>query len=189
MTSSAEISGDMPSFESPVAPIAGCLLVCGQCEAIAGMLTVEHYTMRHDENASIGEHLRHSVEHFTVLLDGLGLGIIDYDNRKRNSDLERCPLALISAVRAISAQFLLLAGQSMTTPLEVRMLFAPNTEKLDVPSTLGRELGFVASHAIHHIAIVKLLMQSLGASLPREYGVGHATMLHRQDPIQSLAGA
>lgn len=153
------------------------------------MLTVEHYTMRHDENASIGEHLRHSVEHFTVLLDGLALGIIDYDARKRNPDLERRPLALISALRAISAQLLVFDDDAMSRPLAVRMLFAPNTEKLDVPSTLGRELGFVASHAIHHIAIVKLRMQSLGASLPMEYGVGHATMLHRQDPMQALAGA
>lgn len=153
------------------------------------MLTVEQYTLRREENASIGEHLRHSVEHFTVLLDGLPLGIIDYDARKRNIDLERCPLALISAVRAISERFLFLDNQDMMTPLHVRMLFAPNSEKLDVPSTVGRELGFVASHAIHHIAIVKLLMQSLGASLPGEYGVGHATMSHRKNQIQSLAGS
>lgn len=153
------------------------------------MLPVEHYTTRHDENASIGEHLRHSVEHFTVLLEGVSQGIIDYDNRKRIVDLERCPLALISAVRAISTQLLTFHEEAMMMPLAVRMLFAPDTVKLDVPSTLGRELGFVASHAVHHIAIVKLLMQSLGASLPKEYGVGHATMSHRKTQACSLAGA
>ncbi len=67
----------------------------------------------------------------------------------------------------------------MARPLNVRMIFVPNAEPVDVASTLGRELGFLSSHAIHHIAIVKMLAQSLGASLPEEYGVGHATMSHR----------
>jgi len=189
ITPNGEIPGDLPSFESPAAPIAGCLLVCTQCEAIAGMLTAEQYTLRLGENASIGEHLRHAAEHFSVLLDGLPAGRIDYDARKRNIDLERCPLALISAIRAISERLLFLNSHAMTSPVQVRMLFAPNSEKLEVPSTLGRELGFVASHATHHIAIVKLLVQSLGASLPGEYGVGHATMSHRNNQARSRAGA
>lgn len=153
------------------------------------MLSVEQYTLRHGENASIGEHMRHAVEHFTVFLDGLPDGLIDYDARKRDIDLERCPIALICAIRSISERLTFLNVHEMMSPVVVRILFAPNCEKLEVPSTIGRELGFVASHAIHHVAIVKLLVQSLGASLPREYGVGHATMSHRNNQVRSLAGA
>jgi hypothetical protein len=189
MTPKAEVDESAISPTSTVLPIAGCLLVCAQFENIAAMLTLEQYTSRHGENASVGEHLRHSVEHFTILLNALPHGPVDYDARKRNADLERCPLALISTVRSIVAQLSSLDTTFFTRPLFVHMLFAPNTEKIDVPSTLSRELGFVASHATHHLAIVKLLLQSFGTSLPSEYGVGNATLTHRSQQARSFGGA
>lgn len=160
-------------------PVAGCLLICKQCEYIACTLTNEQYSTRIAGKASIGEHLRHCVEHFSLLLDGLPAGIIDYDARRRNVDLETCTALCIVTIRNIAMQLKGLDELAMTTPLHVRMLFAPNSAPVDVASTLGRELGFLSSHAIHHLAIVKMLAGSLGASLPEEYGVGHSTMSHR----------
>lgn len=160
-------------------PVAGCLLICRQCEFIACTLTNEQYTTRIAGKASIGEHLRHCVEHFSLLLDGLPKGIIDYDARQRNVDLETCSALYIVTIRNIAMQLKCLDELAMTRPIHVRMIFAPNSGPVDVASTLGRELGFLSSHAIHHLAIVKMLAQSLGASLPEEYGVGHATMSHR----------
>jgi hypothetical protein len=160
-------------------PVAGCLLICGQCETIAQSLTSEQYVARIGGKASIGEHLRHCVEHFSLLLEGLHTGIIDYDARRRNIELETSSIFFIATIRAIATQLKSLDVASMAKPLNVRMLFVPKAEPVDVASTLARELGFLSSHATHHIAIVKMLASSLGASLPEEYGVGHATMLHR----------
>ncbi len=160
-------------------PVAGCLLICSQCEVIALSLTDEQYAARLAGKASIGEHLRHCVEHFSLLLEGLDRGNIDYDARRRNVELERCTTLFVATIRNIAIQLKNIDELPMARPLNVRMLFAPHTEPVDVASTLGRELGFVSSHAIHHIAIVKMLALSLGASLPEEYGIGPATMLHR----------
>lgn len=164
-------------------PVAGCLLICGQCEIIARSLTNEQYATRNAGKASIGQHLRHCVEHFSLLLEGLNSGIIDYDARKRNVDLETCSTLFVATIRNIATQFKSLDESAMARPLIVRMLFVPNTAPVEVVSTLSRELGFVSSHAIHHIAIIKLLALSLGASLPEEYGVGHSTMSHRSSII------
>ena len=171
-------------------PVAGCLLICGQCEFIASTLTNEQYATRIAGKASIGEHLRHCVEHFSLLLDGLHTGIIDYDARRRNVDLETCTTLFIVTIRNVALQLKCLDEFAMTKPIHVRMLFAPNSEPVDVASTLGRELGFLSSHAIHHLAIVKMLASSVGASLPEEYGVGHATMSHRSTlaTLATLAG-
>lgn len=160
-------------------PVAGCLLICQQCEIIANSLTSDQYAARIGGKASIGEHLRHCVEHFTLLLDGLHTGSIDYDARRRNVELERCSTLFVATIHNIATQLRSLDETAMARPLNVRMLFIPNAEPIGVVSTLGRELGFLSSHAIHHIAIVKMLAQSLGASLPEEYGLGHATVLHR----------
>jgi hypothetical protein len=175
----AESASSLLDAPSVAIPVAGCLLVCEQCETIARTLTNEQYTMHVAGKASIGEHLRHCVEHFGMLFEGLKIGIIDYDARRRNAELETSSTNFIAAIHNIAMQLKSLDEVAMTRPLTVRMLFAPNADAVEVASTLGRELGFVSSHAIHHIAIVKMLAHSLGASLPEEYGVGHATMSHR----------
>jgi hypothetical protein len=44
-----------------------------------------------------------------------------------------------------------------------------------VRSTLGRELAFVASHTIHHFAIVALLLRDMGIGVPARFGYAPST--------------
>jgi hypothetical protein len=178
-TPNAESGSVVHQAQSITPPVAGCLLVCDQCELIARTLTDEQYVARVAGKASIGEHLRHCIEHLDQLLEGLNTGIVDYDARRRNAKLETSSTIFIATLRNIAIQLQSFDELAMTRPLNVRMLFAPNADPVEVASSLGRELGFLSSHATHHIAIVKMLAHSLGASLPEEYGVGHATMSHR----------
>ena len=77
----------------------------------------------------------------------------------------------------------------MKRAITVRMLFTPDMEPVEVASTLGRELGFLSTHTIHHLAIIKMIAHSLGASLPDEVGVGHSTIAYRKSCSDSLRQA
>ncbi|HRI64442.1 MAG TPA: DinB family protein [Polyangium sp.] len=153
------------------------------------MLTDEQYTTRLGGKASIGEHLRHCVEHFSQLLEGIDSGIIDYDARRRNVILEQSRAVFLSTTRDIAHRLTSFDERDMKRTVTVRMLFTPDTESVDVASTLGRELGFLSTHTIHHLAIIKIIAHSLGASLPDEVGVGHSTMAYRKDCSDSIRQA
>jgi len=52
--------------------------------------------------------------------------------------------------------------------------------EMDLPSTIGRELGFAAHHAIHHLAMVKIIaVQTLGLQeneFPKDFGMAPSTV-------------
>ncbi len=60
-------------------------------------------------------------------------------------------------------------------------LTADSNDEIGLPSTVGRELGFVAHHAIHHMALVKIIaMHTLGFEeydLPVGFGRAPSTIL------------
>jgi uncharacterized damage-inducible protein DinB len=47
-------------------------------------------------------------------------------------------------------------------------------------STPDRELQFLASHTVHHFALVALLLRLAGVSVPDGFGVATATARHRE---------
>lgn len=159
--------------------IVGCILACQQCVFIASTLTAEQYVKRRASHRSIGEHMRHCLEHFQLFLHGLGVGCIDYDARRRDVDVETSPTRFLDAMAEVISRLKSLDGVPLDTELTVRMQVAPDCKKSDVKSTLGRELAFLSSHAIHHIAVVTLLAEAIGISLPEGYGVAYSTSAHR----------
>ncbi|MBK7948380.1 MAG: hypothetical protein IPK00_06475 [Deltaproteobacteria bacterium] len=52
-----------------------------------------------------------------------------------------------------------------------------------VASTLSRELHFVASHTVHHFALIRLTLARCGRSTPAEFGVSPSTLAHRDRRI------
>lgn len=166
--------------ESVPNPVLGCLVACEQCVFIAQMLTIEQYTFcRGEHRASIGEHLRHCLEHFQVLLYGLAAGRVDYDARARNEEIERVPERFIGAMASVVSVLRTLDSESMHSTVYVRMQVAPESEPSEARSTLARELGFLSSHVIHHLAIIKMVAESLGISLPKDVGVAYSTSAYR----------
>jgi uncharacterized damage-inducible protein DinB len=170
-------------------PIAGCLLVCMQCESVARTLSDEQYTARLGGKASIGEHLRHCLEHFSQWLEGVDSGIIDYDSRQRNVLLEQSRSVFLCTSRDIANRLATFDERDMKRAIVVRMFFTPDMEPVEVGSTLGRELGFLSTHSVHHLAIIKMIAHSLGASLPDEVGVGHSTIAYRKSCSDSIRQA
>lgn len=159
--------------------VRGCIGACQQCTTIARILTAEQYTFGREEHRSIGEHLRHCLEHFQCFFVGIDAACIDYDMRSRNPDIERFPARFVEAMDEVVSRLNLLDQASLTMPLYVRTLCGSSGERAEVSTTLGRELAFLCTHVIHHVAIMKQLAISMGVMFPNGFGVAYSTSMHR----------
>lgn len=128
--------------------------------------------------ASIGSHVRHTLDHPRALLDSLGSGEVNYDRRERGTPVETDPLAaraeIDSLVSALSAIAQLPADQPLRVVTKPTRDGAPAT----VRSTLGRELAFVLSHTVHHHATIRSMVVRLGVEPPAGFGYAPSTLAY-----------
>jgi hypothetical protein len=131
--------------------------------------------------ASIGMHYRHVLEHFRCLLEGMESGRVDYDERRRSSELEGSVDEAILATDSLMEQFRTLPTEALQRECGVRYsLGGADDQPEDARSTFGREVMFCVGHATHHYALMKPLFAQLGVDLPFEFGVAPSTLKHLQ---------
>jgi hypothetical protein len=130
-----------------------------------------------------GAHVRHVIDHYECLLRGLPDGRVDYDARERDRLLEVDPAAARARLASLVRRLGPLAGREAEEPLAVRLdLGVKGGRSADwTRSSLGRELAFLASHTVHHYAIVALLLRGQGVDPGEEFGVAPSTLRHRSE--------
>jgi uncharacterized damage-inducible protein DinB len=129
--------------------------------------------------SSIGAQYRHILDHYRALLDGMALGRVDYDARRRNPEVERDRAVAARDTRDLIARLRLLAGRSRGTPLTVHAACTADHAGETQRSSLGRELLFLTSHTVHHFAIIRLLLEDPAAVAP-EFGTAPSTIAWRR---------
>jgi hypothetical protein len=136
----------------------------------------------------VGSHLRHVIEHHEALLLPRRPGVVDYDSRPRDPQLEN--LADIAAVRLARLKDCLVPALAarLDEPVRVRCRGGLDGRfEHALPSTVARELAFVASHAVHHFALLAAHCQRIGVPLGAGFGKAAATVAHeRATSVQPL---
>ncbi|GAB4223310.1 MAG: hypothetical protein Kow0062_23160 [Acidobacteriota bacterium] len=132
-----------------------------------------------DADHGVGSQLRHVLEFYGCLLAQWPEGSIDYDARPRERALETDPGAARARIARLVEGLDALAPVIARTPLTVRQDAGPDDAGPSVQSTLGRELAFLASHTIHHLALVAVLLRARGITVPDDFGVAPSTLAHR----------
>mmetsp|Transcript_2329 Transcript_2329/g.3592 ORF Transcript_2329/g.3592 Transcript_2329/m.3592 type:complete len:200 (-) Transcript_2329:590-1189(-) len=147
--------------------------------------------------ASIGQHYRHSMDHIelaALVASSVGndasspiVGELHYDMRVRGGTLEKdmslSRQRLVDVIDVFQSLQLHAEGEKlMTSPIDAYFnLSADSGAEIALPSTIGRELGFAAHHAIHHMAMVKVIaVQTLGlkeGELPHGFGRAPSTLI------------
>lgn len=124
---------------------------------------------------SLGKHVRHIIDHYEALLAAVPGGRLDYEHRPRETWPERCPREARRRLEAIAAALEVLGdcpgSLTLAYPLE-----GGGLRHLD--TSLGRELAFLTSHSIHHMALLGLLAEGLGVALPESFGIHPSTLRH-----------
>ena len=112
--------------------------------------------------ASIGQHLRHSLDHVRKLIDAATVGpaIVYYDARSRGTDIE---FSVAAADREVDG--LVAALENCKQDLELKVNFmlggeSPTQQDLSLVTSLSREMAFVAHHSIHHNAMILMIIRN-----------------------------
>lgn len=132
--------------------------------------------------SSLGKHLRHVLDHYLCFKRDLASGIIDYDQRHRDCQLETdkdYALSVCQNIRRFLQQ--LTVSYEAEHPLQVLMcndVAMPAGEK--TISSIGRELQFLQGHAVHHYALMATIMKLSGVEISADFGVAPSTIVHHK---------
>jgi uncharacterized damage-inducible protein DinB len=133
-------------------------------------------------NASIGQHVRHIVELFVQLQQGYSSGVVNYDLRKRDVAIETDKLFANRLMDEILADI-----DKPDKPLQLQGCFdaSANVAAIQLQTTYYRELAYNIEHSIHHMALIRIGMETLQLTLAgSNFGMASATIKHRNTCVQ-----
>jgi hypothetical protein len=161
--------------------IRGYLDSCERLLLVANTVTPAQYSASWKNHNGIGPHMRHAYEHLIALMDGCAEGVVRYDARERNTALETEPTTFVEAMDDVVAWAQQLVPAMLDDPLVVCQIPRVDAPETRSSSTLRRELLFLTSHTIHHLAIVAMLAELQGINLPPDLGVAYSTTTHEHE--------
>ncbi|MBC7921679.1 MAG: DinB family protein [Ferruginibacter sp.] len=155
--------------------------VFAQLIVVAENLSAEEYARPLGvlSNQSIGKHLRHIVEFYELVLAAYASGGLNYDRRHREVALENEPQVAIDRLRAMSV---LVGAYADNQPLRLEAAYSPAArEGVVIDSSYYRELLYNIEHAVHHMAIIRIALQTAfpHVGLPPHFGVAYSTVQHQ----------
>lgn len=131
--------------------------------------------------ASLGAHYRHVLDHFLCLAEGIRTGQVNYDQRRRNPQMESSVTCARLVTEDLIDEFGGLSSEILQSECVVTYSVGyGQTEAEAVRSNLAREVMFCVGHAIHHYAILRILCAGIGVRLPYEFGIAPSTLKHRE---------
>ena len=125
-------------------------------------------------NATIGRHVRHSIEMYQGLLSGYNESIVSYEKRKRDIVIESSVKHSVHCLGEILQEI-----QHEDKPIIL------HNEGKQYLSSYNRELLYCDEHSIHHMALIKIGLTELGNySVKENFGIAPSTLQYRQSCAQ-----
>ncbi len=128
---------------------------------------------------AVGSHFRHCLDFYLCFLAGLEGGRVDYEARARDPRIEGDRRRAKALAAELEARLAALAAEAEERELAVA---GPSRDGSNggYRSTVGRELQFLASHTLHHYALIAALLRLQGVEPGEEFGVAPSTLEHRR---------
>jgi hypothetical protein len=119
------------------------------------------------------------LDHFLCLIEGIRTGEVNYDQRRRNPQLESSIIQARLVTEGLMDELRGLSQAVLQRECIVTYSVGYGESGAEgVTSNVAREVMFCVGHAIHHYAILKLLCAGAGVELPGEFGVAPSTLRH-----------
>lgn len=166
------------------ASVQGCLEACERCGRVLDAITPEHFARTPTDHQPIGAHLRHALEHMICFTQGLPDGLVDYDARARDEIMERDPEIFRKALHELMDSIRSISSERMGDVIRVRQTVSLDTEPVVLESTIGRELAFLSSHTIHHLALVVQFCREEGIDFPEEMSLAYSTSAYLKNSLR-----
>jgi hypothetical protein len=167
---------------------AACFDILSQLESTVEQLQPADFAKPSQalSNATLGQHLRHTLEFFLCLEKGFEEGVINYDKREHDKLVESdkfLALATIGRIREFVEK------QKSDRPLLLEVGYERHTENTTpVPTNFFRELIYNIEHAIHHMAIMKIGVREVAPyiTLADHFGVAVSTVRYQETVVESV---
>ncbi|KFF03237.1 hypothetical protein ASF10_09785 [Flavobacterium sp. Leaf82] len=129
-------------------------------------------------NATIGEHTRHILEMFQCLEQSYDSGILNYDNRQRNKQIqtetEFAKKCIIQIKKELKSENKIIYLEQFIDGLSMR-----------IQSNYYRELLYNLEHCVHHQALIKVaVLQFENIIIDENFGVARSTIAYRKQCVQ-----
>jgi len=129
---------------------------------------------------SIGKHVRHVIEFFEILVSGSANGLINYDKRVHEPLYETDTKAAMEKI-----QFLLKGVDAISSNEELILEVSysdTDEDAVKIKSSIERELAYNIEHSIHHLAIIKIAVQTIfpNVKLIKNFGVAYSTVRYQR---------
>jgi hypothetical protein len=126
-----------------------------------------------------GAHLRHVIEHYEALVFPAAPGVVDYDNRPRDRELESSPTLAGTRLQALHDHLGAWPPQLLDAAVQVHGQGGiAGGFNFTVTSCIGRELAFLASHTVHHFALLAPYCRQHAIQTPADFGQAPSTVAH-----------
>lgn len=126
--------------------------------------------------SSIGQHMRHILDNYQVLMAGMTQPPVDYNQRRRGSSVETCRQQAMDEIVQLQQWLSRLSEKQISAPLSIiSEVCLQETHSDCLASTVHRELIFVASHCVHHMALIGVAIKLQDLDVPKYFGLAPAT--------------
>ena len=157
--------------------------ILSQLSEVLSKLTTEHYTMPLEifSGASISQHTRHLLEFYMCLISNSQADVINYDLRKRDTNLEQNLEFCLSKIDQIKCDL-----NDLTSNRELVLEGVQGGVNVSVKTTFNREILYAVEHAVHHMAIIKMgiLLNYPQVKIPENFGVAESTIRYKNTCAQ-----
>lgn len=130
-------------------------------------------------SGSVGEHVRHCLDHVSALVSATAGGELSYDRRIRGTTIETDPRTAVTEIERLVVRIDRLPSSALDRTVTLSTLLELDHPPLAVRSTVARELAFVIQHTIHHCALIAVLLEWQGWRVPHGFGVAPSTVRAR----------
>lgn len=163
------------------------IVVLQQLKDVTQQLTEHQFTQPLNSlgKASLGQHLRHTLEFFQCLQAGSENGWVNYDNRQHNKELENNKALAIMLMDELQFH---ISQQNNNSSIRLEVSYGLQEVESEVVQTnYARELVYNIEHAIHHMAIFKIGLREVAPEiiLPADFGVASSTLRYQRTAVST----
>ncbi len=153
-------------------------LVLDQLVVVLDQMKADHYALNIQTlNASVSQHVRHILEFYICLFDGIQSGMINYDNRKRDPRIENDKAFTLQLIDEIKEN---ISNQTTNDDLSLILKYGEDESEAGIRLSTNyfRELSYNIEHTIHHLAIIKqtIIEHFNYVELPENFGIASSTV-------------
>jgi hypothetical protein len=130
--------------------------------------------------SSIGGHARHVIEFYDCLLGSMETGIVNYDARQRDLEIEKNRDYAVFIIKKIISKLQNISDVEKIISLEAK--FGAQYIK-QIPTSFHREEIYLIEHSIHHFALIRIGIQTNFSNvvIEKDFGVAFSTLEFRQE--------